>query len=156
MKKEPSCCLLRYELPSLKPKMPQCCSLQRLGFCCTDLEGLAGATLTSLAALLVMFPAHTNNICVGWVLPRLCCCLGLTQSWGLLLPHEDRLQTEASLKPRLYAVLGAVTEGHFACCFAHKGSQDSSATSPTGTFTLLSLRPSHPADPSGQAPRGIC
>lgn len=65
MKREPSCCPLRYELPSLEFKILLCCSLQMLGFCCTsqtDVEGLAGARLTTLVSLLLMFPAHTKLI----------------------------------------------------------------------------------------------
>lgn len=71
MKREPSCCPLRYELPSLESK-----TLPAVLYICwaslvqkTDLERLAGARLISLVFLLLMFPAHTNTIFVSWVLP---------------------------------------------------------------------------------------
>lgn len=112
MKREPSCCPLRYELPSLKFK-----TLSAVLYICwvsvvqkIDLEGLAGSRLISLVFLLLIFPTHTNDIYLSIssafypssatkLLPGFNSIMG--SSFTSSLVSDGGLQTEVSLKPRL-------------------------------------------------------
>lgn len=69
------------------------------------------------------------------------------------LVSDGGLQTEVSLKPRLWAVLATLTEVHLTCSLAHGGNQ--CLVSPTGTLSLLTLWYFHLVDFWGPATQGI-
>lgn len=132
-----------------------------LGICCTeDRYRRACRCWTdffSISAVDVL-STHQYYLCqLDFTLAQsLSCFLALIQSWGHLLLHvvsDWGLQTEASLKPRLWAVLWTLTEVHPASPLAHGGNQ--CLVSPTGTLSLLTLKYFHPVGFWGWATQEI-